>query len=406
MRLEKLLVTLLSLIAVLSSDRAAAKEEKAAPRSVVVDARVSDDAVQAPTPLADETEPAYVIPQEQELVPVIRGPRWTVTADAIVWTRVGSPNVSLLRDYSGQLRNGNAPPTPPLAQQPAVMLDYTGKLKPSTGPELLNSRDFEFDFEIGPRLSLICSAEQGFDVELVGYGINHWSTAITRVSDPESQNANSGLQFDAPGFAAVGFKTPMRFEWESRLFNVEANVKWFDHPWMQWLIGLRYLSFEESLQGAFTESAPGVILPSPTLIPNVAPSAFWSTNAANHLYGGQVGTDICFWNRGGPLAVTGMLKGGLYYNRVEQTSVLPGLGQAISASGDEVAFVGETGVQGMWRITDWMSLRLGYQLLAVQGVALTPAQIPVTNVMHGDAKVQAKDTLLMHGTTAGLEVRF
>ncbi|MCY2991456.1 MAG: hypothetical protein NTY19_26815 [Planctomycetota bacterium] len=405
MRLEKLFVALLSVITVLLGNRAVVAEEETLPPSIVVDARVLDDAGQVPTQVADEVEPSYLVPQEYEVHPLVHRSRWNVAADAIVWTRFGSPNVPLLRDYSAILRNGANPPTPALADQPAVMLDYTGKLKPSTGPDLLNSRDFEFDYELGPRLSLTCSTDHGFDVELAGFGINHWSTAMSRVSDLDSKDLKSGLQFDAPGFAAAGFKSPMRFDWESRLSSVEANVRWFDRPWLQWLIGFRYLDFEENLQGAFSEAAPGVILPN-TLVPNLAPSVFWSSNTTNHLYGGQVGTDMCFWNRGGPMAITGMLKAGLYYNSAEQTSVLPGLGRSVTALGDEVSLVAETGLQSTWRITDWMSLRLGYQLLVLQGVAMAPSQIPVSNVVQGSSEIRAKDTLLLHGMTAGLEVRF
>ncbi len=420
MRLEKLFVALLSVITVLPSSRAVVAEEETAPPSVAVDARVSDDADPEPLPQPDDVEPTHMSPPEYDLSPLGVELRWEVSVDAIVLARLGTPNVSLLREWQDNWRDKERKRLTDLkAAQPFVILDNEGGLERSSGAEQLNSRDFDLGFQAGPRISLTRYLDQGYDVELSAFGINHWSSTRTRISDPQSLDPNNeklqGLQFDAPGFSAVGFMTPMRFEWESRLYNLEVNLRWFDRPWIHSLIGFRYVQFEESLLGQFPAAVPEYIVPGDYILPAGEPNrTFWSSKVANHLWGGQLGTDITLWDRGGLLSASSSAKVGLYYNREEQTSSSPGLG-VVSAQQDELAFLGEIGVMTKWRVTDRIVFRLGYQLMWLQGVALAPSQIPVSSLsgnwdrrsLEGNpTSVNGNGTLFFHGSTAGVEVKF
>ena len=420
MRLEKLFVALLSVITVLLGNRAVVAEGETSPQGIGVVARVSDDADQVPFPQPDDVEPTHRSPPEYELSASGVGPRWEVSVDAIVLARLGTPNVSLLRDWQDNWRDKEKTRLTDLkANQPFVILDNEGALTRSSGAEQLNSRDFDLGVEAGPRISLTRYLDQGYDVELSGFGINHWSSTRTRVSDPQSLDPNNkellGLQFDAPGFSAVGFKTPMQFEWASRLYSMEVNLRWFDRPWIHSLIGFRYVQFEESLLGQFPVAVPEYVVSGDYILPaGKANRTFWSSKVANHLWGGQLGTDITLWDRGGLLSASSSAKVGLYYNREEQTSSSPDVG-AVSAQQDELAFLGEIGVMTKWRITDRMVFRLGYQLMWLQGVALAPSQIPVSSLtgnwdrrsLDGNAtSVSGNSTVFFHGSTAGVEVRF
>ena len=91
-------------------------------------------------------------------------PRWTVTADALIWDRISSKSTTIL----GPLEDDH------IADDPA---------------DRLNSNDFAFGCAAGPRLSLIRHTEC-FDYEVVYFGIDGWSD--TRFI-PQSLNGASSV---------------------------------------------------------------------------------------------------------------------------------------------------------------------------------------------------------------------
>ena len=83
-----------------------------------------------------------------------------------------------------------------------------------------------------------------------------------------------------------------------------------------------------------------------------------------------------------------------------------------SASTDHAAFVGETGLQCKYQVTERLLLRAGYEAIWLQGVALAPGQIqetcttslmPVTVQALG---INCNSGVFYHGATAGLEYSF
>ena len=80
-------------------------------------------------------------------------PRWTASADFIILDRIGSVNQTLVERV-------------PLKDDPFK----------TTGTEALNSNDFQQGFCGGPRLDLIRHGDNGYDVELLYFQIDGWSS--------------------------------------------------------------------------------------------------------------------------------------------------------------------------------------------------------------------------------------
>ncbi len=78
-----------------------------------------------------------------------------------------------------------------------------------------------------------------------------------------------------------------------------------------------------------------------------------------------------------------------------------------SAATDHAAFVGSLALTGKYAITANLSARAGYQLLWIDGVALAPDQIAVSNPdivpAHSYATVSTSGSPFYHGAFVGLE---
>ena len=79
----------------------------------------------------------------------------------------------------------------------------------------------------------------------------------------------------------------------------------------------------------------------------------------------------------------GLIKVGLFGNAASQNSFIESSFESApvffaSATGQsgQVAFVGEIGLTGVYRLSDRLLLRGGYQLMWIDGVALAPSQMP------------------------------
>jgi hypothetical protein len=229
----------------------------------------------------------------------------------------------------------------------------------------LNSNDFAFGYAAGPRLSLIRQT-QCYDYEVLYFGIDGWSDGRFI---PQSLNPAS----------------PLFFNWSSRLYNVELNMRWNPSSRVTMLAGFRWANLREDFVG-------GRILGSGFL----PVGDVWSNN---NLCGFQVGADAKLWESG-CFSINGLGKVGIYGNHAEQTSVFTGAPDVFSASTNHTAFIGELGLQARYQVTERLALRAGYELLWLDGVAIAPAQL--NNLLGIDSNA----TVFYHGATAGLELTF
>ena len=293
--------------------------------------------------------------------------RWTATADFIVLNRVGSVDRTLVA----------AQPPASLSVPPAV--------------EFLNANDLNQGFAAGPRVGLLRHGDCGYDLELLYYQIDGWSD-----SREIPQVGAYTEYFPVPGPLHIGnSRETMLFDYASRLYNAECNVRWSPVCRVTMLAGFRYLSLQETLgEGRLFTGASAAT----TLYPD------WITNARNDLYGFQVGADGLIYDCG-CFSVDGLFKAGVFGNHAVQSTIAVNTGP-LTGSTNHVSFLGEVGVQCKYQVTRGLALRAGYEAMWLQGVALAPGQIDQTNVITGDAGINTNYGVFYHGATAGLEYTF
>ena len=141
----------------------------------------------------------------------------------------------------------------------------------------------------------------------------------------------------------------------------------------------------------------------------------YGSQTFNDLYGWQVGADSILWGLGGPLRIEGLGKAGLYYNQSAQRSTtevgatLPPTSLSVATDVARTAFVGELGVIGVADITRWLSVRAGYTIFWLGGLATAPNQLDAQILCPGQPILGATDTggsVFVQGLTLGLEGRW
>ncbi|MGA2065737.1 MAG: BBP7 family outer membrane beta-barrel protein [Thermoguttaceae bacterium] len=315
-------------------------------------------------------------------------PRWTVSADFIILDRLGGGSQTLVETVPRTVKYMDLFTTP--------------------GTEVLNSNDLQQGFCGGPRLGLIRHDDSGCDLEVSYFQIGGWQGDKTVVPDPADW-----LVMRAPGYWLFS-KEPwiqtnqsttqaMAWEYATELYNAELNAQWNACYRVTMLAGFRWVRLHEDLVGAL---APPTVSGEPP---------FWNGTTTNNLYGCQIGADAKILERG-RFSIDGLAKAGIFDNDAEQTTAVSVIHKSVysaSASTNHAAFVGETGLQCEYRVTEHLSLRAGYEVLWLEGVALAPGQIQETYVATKwhDSSVRAlgincNSGAFYHGATAGLEYSF
>jgi len=305
------------------------------------------------------------------------GPRWTASADFIILDRIGSVPYTLVSE---------GPFNPP---------------GPAT--KVLNATDLHQGFSGGPQLDLIHHGDDGADLEVSYFQIDGWNACRSVGPTP-----NAWLVMQAPGsFLQTQEASDQMMVWDyaSRLYNAEANVRWNPWPRVTLLAGFRWVQLREELEG---------ILEPPTAH---GTGSFWDTQPKNNLYGLQVGAEGTLFERG-RLSVRCLGKTGLFDDHAEETTLVRMTRIQFEESGstDRIAFVGEIGLECKYQVAQRLSLRAGYQAIWLEGVALAPGQIQETychydlavpqNEYVQSMGVNCNSGVFYHGATAGLEYSF
>jgi hypothetical protein len=309
-------------------------------------------------------------------------PRWTASADFILFERIGNANQTLVERV-------------PLNRDPFA----------HTGVEALNSSDFRQGYAGGPRLDLIRHGDCSYDVELSYFQIDGWSS--DRSIGPD--DPIDWLVMRAPGGFTQTNQVPrlatqaMVWDYATRLYDAELNLRWNRSSRFTVLAGFRWMDLREHLVGTLD----------PPTLPDESNWTFWNATTTNNLYGFQIGVDGRLFERG-RFSIGGLLKAGVFDNNATQTtevSVVAKQQRWASASTNHCAFVGETGLQCKYQVSKRFLLRAGYEAIWLQGVALAPGQIQDTQTDLQTVSVQATGVncdfgVFYHGVTAGLEFSF
>ncbi len=73
-----------------------------------------------------------------------------------------------------------------------------------------------------------------------------------------------------------------------------------------------------------------------------------------------------------------------------------------SISGGQLSFLGELGLNGNYKFSECLSLRGGYQVYWVEGLALAPEQLDFTDTDTSGTSLDKNGGLFIHGAHAGL----
>ena len=331
--------------------------------------------------------------------------QWTVSEEALVFDRVGTAKWVLVERVPGATPFLSVPTTP--------------------GVPVLNSADLNQGYAPGLRLGVNYHVDSNYDLSLSFFYIGTWDSAKSVGPD----NPLNWLEMKAPG---VFFQTQdfayqsMTWDYSTQLYNAELSARKKVSDRVTILAGFRWLQLCENLQGTIPpadifQPAWKNTIPSPTLFDvaqittgDLAPPypPFWNTSTTNNLYGLQIGVDGKIVELG-KFSMNALIKGGTYLNHASE---LTGVSLAKTvyesgASANRAAFVGEGGLQCKYQVTRALTLKLGYEVLWLSGIATAPGQIRETYIFYNPTRVETHDVssnsnVLFHGATAGLEFSF
>ncbi len=336
-----------------------------------------------------------------------KSPRWTLSAEALVLDRVGTARRVLVEKVPGS--------------------EHFANVSSAVSNPALNSTDLEQGYTPGFRLGAAYRFNPKYDISVSYSRIDDWDTT-------ESVGPNSPpdwLVMKAPGgfFQTQDFSfQSMTWDYSTKLQNAELNVQRKCSDRIKILAGFRWLRLKEDLKGTIPPNDR--ILPIWKIDPNLTlydvarienlpgiPNTeelppFWDTATKNDLYGLQVGADAKLFERG-RFSVNGIVKAGGYWNRASESTVVSIEKKLFGSNArtDHAAFVGEAGLQCRYQFTNNMALKVGYEALWLEGIALAPGQIEKTSCAFNPVSVtstgvNAGSNTLFHGVTAGLEVLF
>jgi hypothetical protein len=291
-------------------------------------------------------------------------------AEAIFWSRVN--------------RNSD---------QPVVILTQdSGGNYP--GPTVLTTGDLASS-DANPGLRVMLGWKQDCDsaIELTYFGL--WDLNSSRtVTGPDDLAIPGDL-----GLASLDFFAADRMvvTYQSQLNNFEVNYvrDCCGSDW-QWLVGFRYLNLDEVFNIQSTDVNTG--------------TSNYHIGTRNNLFGAQIGARMVrHCNRWGWDA-TGKI--GLFGNDAEQHQFVsdfpPGffLRPPRSDSAGQVSMVTDFNVSIVYKLNCTWSIRAGYNVMWIEGVATAPDQLDFTDTLTSGSSVVSNGGLFLHGANVGLEARW
>lgn len=289
------------------------------------------------------------------------------------------------------------------APQSMPLYDFVGP-DGDVGNAALNAADFQSGMAAGPRFTLFRHTGDMGAIEFNFLRVQSFTASDGLPYEP-------GAYYDASprGLYCCPTLVPSRDavtgSMSSSLQSAEVNRRFPTDGRLGWLMGFRWVEWNDSL---------GLESLSYQEFPEFAFSNSYLTRTNNDLYGMQIGADSILYGLGRPFRVEGIGKAGVYYNDARQwsqfsTTTNGGEELAVATSTGRTAFVGELGVTAVYDITERISLRAGYAIFWLGGLALAPAQYEVNKLCPPGEVMGATDTagsVVVQGLSLGLEGRW
>jgi hypothetical protein len=286
----------------------------------------------------------------------------------------------------------------------------------ATQETVLDANQLQNRAAIAPRYAIIYNRDDCRAIEVNYFQV--WGfNATAAVGTPTEPVLNAagngalsfdnllGLSYDSIGYAQATSSAHIQsFEVNFRKRECDGVIQWISgFRWLEWGQGL---SLQDTVY-TYTppgenDNPPGGTSPDGTDVINVT--------TLNNLYGWQWGGDMTLWNAGRWMRINGVGKAGVYYNHQALQNTFCSVGgnpeQTFADSKDTVSFVGETGINASWALTNWLSWRAGYSCFWLGGMAVPARQLSVTDVPTETTSVNATGSVFLHGVTTGLEARW
>ncbi|MGQ9822993.1 MAG: BBP7 family outer membrane beta-barrel protein [Thermogutta sp.] len=299
--------------------------------------------------------------------------------------------------------------------------------------ELMNGQDAQVDWQGGWQVTIgrrdpcgmwaLEGTYWGFTDMRGDASVTHPEFVSTTLDFTDVVYANPAL----PGLPADLFfgVYEQRLDRRNEVHNVEINL--FHHrPGLEydplrfdWLLGVRYFRFDESLR-FWSRAHAGAWGANP------AEEGFLSDRAENNLIGGQLGFDMA-WQVTPAVTLSLVPKFGIYNNHIRNRfdayrgdgelfapnpnppvgDPVPGSYPAVSSK-NAVAFLTEADVRLDWQLSPRWSAFIGYRVVAATGIALADHQFPpfVVDIQDSILAIDNNAGLVLHGAFAGGEFRF
>jgi hypothetical protein len=261
----------------------------------------------------------------------------------------------------------------------------------ATRQTVLDANQLLPEMAAGPRYGLLLHFDNCYSLEGNYLNVRPFSAERTlpTLVDGYEQLDLAGLTFD--DISAVTASS------SGQLQSAEVNWRRRAGP-MSYIAGFRWVEWDEALN--IQNTTP------------LGPETI-GVDAANNLYGGQVGYDLILWNRKQRVRVNTVGKAGVFYNQVsQQTDVVspgtPPVIATVTSGAERTSFFGEIGGTVNFRLTKWLDWRLGYSLFWLSGVATPAQQLSLVDIeaTPPTTAIGSNGSVLLHGATTGVEARW
>ncbi len=279
----------------------------------------------------------------------------------------------------------------------------------SGGGDVIHTRELDFELEGGVKFLVSRAFTDDFLIEAAYLGMQSWDDSIAvRDTSPNVLGGTGNLssligEFNG-SLPGIDFNNFASLNVSSHLQSIELNYRrrigLICGPLeTSMLFGARYLNVRELLDFITVADAP------------VATTNALNVRATNHLLGLQAG-GLAAYRVSDKMWLESDVKIGLYQNSASQTTLYQVTTPAgltsfpSSAHRGSVAVVGDFDFTAHARLTRNLSMHLGYQLLAVDGLALARDNVQenLALLTLGPAVVRDNGLVLYHGPHIGAVV--
>lgn len=247
----------------------------------------------------------------------------------------------------------------------------------SGGPIVLSTDDLDLGDAVGLRATYAFLIAPSTNLELTYFGLHDWSDSQSVTSNGDLWSVFSQFGAFSPQVGQQGFPQTVdaanfhSIDYSSEMHNLELNLRkrWVSAGCLlhgSYLAGVRYTSLHETF-GHDTLVADGGFLN-------------YDVETENDMVGFQIGTEmfVCVSPR---FKVGAEIEAGLFGNDAEYTASVNTLevntNSAVAANPvnefddqTDVAFLSEASLIGMFRVTPRFTIRGGYTVLFMDGLAL------------------------------------